>query len=118
MTALDKKGELRSQFYLGTQRKAGKRISDFCTRFRTVVADLKSEGVLLPSAELGWFLKDKIGLDPLRKQLLDTALQGAEDYNVVEAEILHCSRSSICQIPCIVRWTSLALHRAHRLHRP
>jgi hypothetical protein len=88
MTALDKKGELRSQFYLGTQRKAGERVSEFCTRFRTVVADLKSEGVNLPSAELGWFLKDKMGLDPLRKQLLDTALQGAEDYNIIESEIL------------------------------
>ena len=87
MTALDKKGELRSQFYLGTQRKAGERVSEFCTRFRTVVADLKSEGVNLPS-ELGWFLKDKMGLDPLRKQLLDTALQGAEDYNIIESEIL------------------------------
>ena len=63
-------------------------VSEFCTRFRTVVADLKSEGVNLPSAELGWFLKDKMGLDPLRKQLLDTALQGAEDYNIIESEIL------------------------------
>ena len=88
MTSLDKKGELRSQFYLWTQPKAGERISEFCTRFRTAVADLKSEGVQLPSPELGWFLKDKLGLDPLRKQLLETALQGAEEYPVIEAEVM------------------------------
>ena len=32
--------------------------------------------------------KDKMGLDPLRKQLLETSLQGREDYNVIEAESL------------------------------
>ena len=88
MTALDRKGELRSQFYLGTHRKAGERVSEYCTRFRTIVAELKSEQVNLPSSELGWFLRDKLGLDPLRRQLLDTALAGAEDYLVIEREIL------------------------------
>ena len=72
-TILDKRGELRSEF---------------CTRFRTLVSDLKAEGVTLPDAELGWFLKEKLGLDPLRKQLLETALQGSESYAVIESESL------------------------------
>ena len=79
MTALDTKGEVRSQFYLGTQRRPGERVSEFSTGFRTVVADLRSEQVQLRSSEVGWFYKEKLGLDPLRKQLLETALQGADD---------------------------------------
>ena len=86
-TALDKRGELRSQFYLELSRRPGERLSEFCSRFRTAVADLKAEGVVLPDS-LGWFLKEKLGLDPLRKQLLDTALAGKEEYSVIEAESL------------------------------
>ena len=87
-TALDKRGELRQQFYQDLRRRPGERLSEFCTRFRTLVADLKSEGVQLPSEELGWFLRDKLGLDPLRKQMLDTALAGREKYEIIEAEVL------------------------------
>ena len=76
MTALDKNGELRSQYSI---RKPGERVSEFSTGFRTVVADLRSEQVQLRSSEVGWFYKEKLGLDPLRKQLLETALQGADD---------------------------------------
>lgn len=87
-TVLDKRGELRTQFYLELKRKPGERLSEFCTRFRCLMADLRSEGVTLPPSELGWFLRDKLGLDPLRKQLLDTALKGEEDYQLIEAEAL------------------------------
>ena len=87
-TTLDKRGELRQQFYQDLRRKPGERLSEFCTRFRTLVADLRSEGVNLPNEELGWFLRDKLGLDPLRKQMLDTALSGRETYEVIEAEVL------------------------------
>ena len=87
-TVLDKRGELRSQFYLELARRPGERLSEFCSRFRTAVSDLKAEGVVLPDAELGWFLKEKLGLDPLRKQLLETALAGKEDYSVIESESL------------------------------
>ncbi|CAK9110913.1 unnamed protein product [Durusdinium trenchii] len=85
-SALDKRGELRAQFYTDLKRAPGERLSEFATRFRTLAADLKAEGVVIQEAELGWFFKDKLGLDPLRKQLLDTALQGREDYNVIEGE--------------------------------
>jgi hypothetical protein len=67
-------------------------MSEFATRFRTAVADLKAEGVTLPSSELGWFLKEKSGLDPLRKQLLETALQGQEEYEQIERESLRLFR--------------------------
>ena len=87
-TVLDKRGALRTQFYLELARRPGERLSEFCSRFRTIVADLKAEGVVLPDSEVGWFLKEKIGLDPLRKQLLDTALAGKEGYGIIEAEAL------------------------------
>lgn len=85
-SALDKRGELRNQFYLELARKPGEGISEFCTRFRVMVGELKAEGVVLPSAELGWFLRTKLGLDPLREQLLETALAGKEEYEVIERD--------------------------------
>ena len=87
-TTLHKRGELRNLFYQQLGRRPGERVSEFCSRFRTVVADLKQEGVKIPDSELGWFLREKVGLDPLRKQLLDTALGGKEEYALIEAEIL------------------------------
>ena len=91
-TALDKRGELRQAFYMDLTRKATERVSEFCTRFRSLVADLKSEGVVLNDGELGWWLRQKLGLVPLRRQLLDTALQGSEDYSVIESEVLRLFR--------------------------
>ena len=91
-TALDKRGELRQTFYMDLQRRPGERVTEFATRFRSLVADLRAEGVQLHDNELGWWLKQKLGLDALRKQLLDTALQGSEDYNVIETEVLRLFR--------------------------
>lgn len=104
-TELDKKGELRHQFYQELRRRPGERMSEFCTRFRMLVADLRLEGVTIPNSELGWFLKDKIGLDPIRKQLLDTALQGKESYEEVEGEVLRLFKELHVQDP---------LHRVSR----
>ena len=91
-TVLDKRGDLRNSFYLEMKRKPGERISEFCTRFRSAVADLRMEGVTLPSGELGWFLKQKLGLDAIRQQLLETALQGKETYEETEVEVLRLFR--------------------------
>lgn len=88
LTPLDKRGELRTQFYTELRRRPGERLSEFCTRFRTTIADLRAEGVVLPTTEVGWFFRDKLGLDPLRKQLLDTALHGREEYEIIESEAL------------------------------
>ena len=52
-TQLDKRGDLRNSFYLELKRKPGERISEFCTRFRSAVAELRMEGVTFPTAELG-----------------------------------------------------------------
>ena len=91
-TQLDRKGELRQQFYQDMRRGAGERINAYCTRFRTLASELKREGITLPPEELGWFLKDRMGLDAIRRQLLDTALQGKEDYDAVEGEALRLFR--------------------------
>ena len=98
-TTLDKRGELRGQFYLELRRKPGERISEFSTRFRTLVADLKAEGVSLPTGELGWFYRSKLGLDPLRSQLLETALAGAESYEAIERETLRLFKDLHAQDP-------------------
>ena len=46
-SALDKRGELRTQFYLHLSRRAGERVADYASRFRVAVSDLKAgEGVL------------------------------------------------------------------------
>ncbi|CAK9100240.1 unnamed protein product [Durusdinium trenchii] len=91
-TVLDKRGDLRNAFYLELRRRPGERLAEFCTRFRSAVADLKAEGVVLPSSELGWFLKQKLGLDAIRVQLLETALQGKESYEETELEVLRLFR--------------------------
>lgn len=39
---LDKRGELRRQFFLELKRRPGERISEFCARLRVLVADLKT----------------------------------------------------------------------------
>ena len=86
-TDLDKKGEIRSQFYIDCNRCPGERIAEFSARFRTLLADLKTEGVTLPTGEVGWFFKQKLCLDPLRLQLLETALAGADGYEETEREV-------------------------------
>ena len=98
-TLLDKRGELRNSFYLDLKRRPGERIAEFCTRFRTMLADLRAEGVTLPASETGWFFRNKLGLDPLRVQLLETALNGAEDYEQIEREVLRLFKELHTQDP-------------------
>lgn len=89
---LVRKGELRKQFYQEIRRNPGERISAFCTRYRTLTAEMKREGINLPSGELGWFLRDRMGLDAIRSQLLETALAGRDGYDDVESEALRLFR--------------------------
>ena len=73
-TEMERKAELRKQFYQNIRRAAGERISTFCTctRYRTLIGEMRREGINLPAGELGWFLKDsRLGLDALRVQVLD-----------------------------------------------
>ena len=99
---MDRRGERRAQFYQDLRRSPGEPITAFCTRFRTLASELKREGITLPDGELGWFLKDRMGLDSIRKQLLDTALGAQEGYDLVESEALRLFRD---------------LHTADPLHR-
>ena len=48
---------------------------------------MRTEGIDLPTGELGWLLREKLGL-PLGKQLFETALQGPDKIEDVEAEAL------------------------------
>ena len=91
-TDLDRKGDLRAQFHQEMKRQRQERIATFCSRFRTLCGEMKREGIDLPREELGWFLRERLGLDPLRKQLLETALAGRESYEEVEAECLRLFR--------------------------
>ena len=130
-TQLDKRGELRNLFYIDLRRRPGERIAEFCTRFRSLLADLRAEGVSLPSGEVGWFFKNKLGLDGLRLQLLETALGGKEGYEETESEVLICTPRTLCtrnlvvEVTCTDRrrcWTvSWALREEaglrHMLHR-
>ena len=43
-TLLDRRGELRAQFYQDLRRSPGEPITAFCTRFRTLASELKREG--------------------------------------------------------------------------
>ena len=76
-------------------------MADYASRFRTAVSDLQAGGVKIPDSEVGWFFKEKLGLDALRRQLLEAALQGSEDYNVIEAECLRPFRDLHSQDPYI-----------------
>ena len=91
-TELDKKGELRAMFYQQIKRNPGEQVTVFCSRYRTLFGELKREGINLPNEELGWMLKERLGLDPLRRQLLETALGTRESYDHVEAEALRLFR--------------------------
>ena len=117
-TQLDKRGELRGHFYQSLQRKPLQRVSEFCSRFRTAVAELKMEGVDIPAPEFGWFLKETVGLDPLRKQLqlLETTLSGSEDYGQIESEILRLFKD--IHTADLLYKTQLGPHRLFRPRPP
>ena len=54
-TELDRRGDLRAQFYQELKRQPHEKISTFCTRFRTLCGEMRREGIDLPKEELGWF---------------------------------------------------------------
>ena len=108
-TALDRKGDLRSQFYQELKRQPNERINTFCTRFRSLVGEMRREGIEIPEGELGWFLRERLGLDPIRKQLLETALAGKDSYQDVESECLRLFRDLHSSDP---------LHRRFSNNRP
>ena len=68
-------------------------MSEFCTRYRSLVADLKGEGVLIGDAELGWWLKTEDGAGPIAKAAFGLQhFKEVRDYGTIEAEILRLFR--------------------------
>ena len=99
-STLDKLCELRAQFYLHTCHKEGELVANYSSR----IADLRADGVKLPDAELGWLYKEKLGLYPLRKQLLEMAFGGTEGYATIESEALRLFRDLHSQDPMFRRF--------------
>ncbi len=49
---------------------------------------MKAEGIKLDEEELLYMLKEKSGLSPYRRQMLDTFLGSGTDYGATEAAIV------------------------------
>eukprot|EP00434_Breviolum_minutum_P017446 symbB.v1.2.015397.t1/scaffold1144.1/size135540/5 len=84
-TVTDRKGELRERFYLSMKRNGGESVVAFALRYRTLVAEMKSEGITIDDSEVAWFYKQKLVLTEMQRQMLETSL-GANTESYVECE--------------------------------
>lgn len=84
-TVTDRKGELRERFYLSMKRNGGEFVVAFALRYRTLVAEMKSEGITIDDSEVAWFYKQKLVLTEMQRQMLETSL-GANTESYVECE--------------------------------
>ena len=83
----DRKGELRERFCVTLKRGHSESIPNFSMRYRTLVSEMKAEGISIDPAEQAWFFKQKLGISELQKQMLETTLGGdTEDYAACERE--------------------------------
>ena len=83
----DRKGELRERYYLQIRRGASESVSNFALRYRTLIAEMKNEGISVDEGEQAWFYKQKLQLTELQKQMLETTLGAlTEDYGACERE--------------------------------
>ena len=83
----DRKGELRERFYLTMKRGITESIPNFALRYRTLVAEMKAEGITIDAGEQAWFFKQKLQLTEMQKQMLETTLgANTEDYAECEKE--------------------------------
>ena len=73
-TVTDKRGELRERFYLTLKRPPTESVTAFALRYRTLVAEMKAEGISIDDKEQAWFYKTKLGLTEMQKQMLETTL--------------------------------------------
>ena len=86
-TVTDNKGELRERFYMQTKRANGEGVVSFALKYRTLVAEMKKEGIALDDAEAAWFFKQKLMLTEVQMQMLETTLgPDTEKYSVCERE--------------------------------
>ena len=56
----DRKGELRERFYVSLRRCHSESIPNFSMRYRTLVSEMKAEGITIDPAEQAWFFKQKL----------------------------------------------------------
>ena len=73
-TVNDRKGELREKFYLATRRGQQESVVAFSLRYRTLVGEMRAEGITIDDAETAWFYKQKLALNEMQKQMLETTL--------------------------------------------
>ena len=86
-TTTDKRGELRDRFYTSLKRPPNESITAFALRYRTLIAEMRAEGIVIDDKEAAWFYKTKLGLSEMQKQMLETTLGAdSEDYAVCERE--------------------------------
>ena len=56
-------------------------------RFRTLAGEMKSEGVNADPSEQAWFLKQKLQLSEIQKQMLETTLgSDTDNYGICGRE--------------------------------
>lgn len=84
-TLTDKKGELRERFYMSLKRSSNESVINFALRYRTLVSEMRAEGITLDDAESAWFYKQKLSLTEVQKQMLETTL-GASTESYAECE--------------------------------
>ena len=83
----DRKGELREKYYLQLRRGGSESIPNFALRYRTLVGEMKAEGIMVDPSEQAWFFKQKLALTELQRQMLETTLGvETEDYGACERE--------------------------------
>ena len=86
-TVTDRKGELRERFYLSMKRNGGESVVAFALRYRTLVAEMRSEGITIDDSEVAWFYKQKMMLTEMQRQMLETSLgSNTESYADCEKE--------------------------------
>ena len=85
-TTQARKLELRDQFHKKLYRLDGERIIDFASRYRTLVAQMRAEGIALDDDELSYQFREKLNLSAERLELLETAVGDAPTYQRVETE--------------------------------
>ena len=80
-TTTDKRGELRDRFYTTLKRPPTESVTAFALRYRTLIAEMRAEGIVIDDKEAAWFYKTKLGLSEMQKQMLETTLgTDSEDY--------------------------------------
>ena len=80
-TINDRKGELRERFYLSTRRGHQESVVAFSLRYRTLVGEMRAEGITIDDAETAWLYKQKLGLNEMQKQMLEMTLGTSTEVN-------------------------------------